>query len=188
MNKALYGLKQSGRQWNITITKFLVNNGYHQLISEKCIFKRIIKNKLLGIIGLYVDDMVITGEDKEIKKIVNIIKNNFKLSKVEPINYILGIKIDKEDNKYYISQEGFIVKLLETFNLKYTRKTNTPCVWDNTKGENKKQFDVTTYKNAIGSLIYLAKCTHPDISFAVGKDAKISEKPTITDWIKLPTY
>ena len=52
MNKALYGLKQSGRQWNITITKFLVNNGYHQLISEKCIFKRIIKNKLLGIIGL----------------------------------------------------------------------------------------------------------------------------------------
>ena len=139
----------------------------------------------MGIIGLYVDDMVITGEDKEIKKIVNIIKNNFKLSKVEPINYILGIKIDKEDNKYYISQEGFIVKLLETFNLKYTRKTNTPCVWDNTKGENKKQFDVTTYKNAIGSLIYLAKCTHPDISFAVGKDAKISEKPTITDWIKV---
>jgi len=185
MNKALYELKQSGSQWNITITKFLVNNGYHQLISEKCIFKRIIKNKLLGIIGLYVDDMVITGEDKEIKRIVNIIKNNFKVSKVEPINYILGIKIDKEDNKYYISQEGFIVKLLETFNLKYTRKTNTPCVGDNTKGENKKPFDTTTYKSAIGSLIYLAKCTRPDISFAVGKAARISENPTITDWIKV---
>jgi len=40
--------------------------------------------------------MVITGEDKEIKRIVNIIKNNFKVSKVEPINYILDIKIDKE--------------------------------------------------------------------------------------------
>jgi len=185
LNKALYGLKQSGRPWNITITKFLVNNGYHQLISEKCIFKRIIKNKLLGIIGLYVDDMVITGEDKEIKRIVNIIKNNFKVSKVEPINYILGIKIDKEDNKYYISQEGFIVKLLEIFNLKYTRKTNTPCVGDNTKGENKKPFDTTTYKSAIGSLIYLAKCTRPDISFAVGKAARISENPTITDWIKV---
>jgi len=177
LNKALYKLKQSGRQWNITITKFLVNNSDHQLISEKCIFKRIFKNKLLGIVGLYVDNMVITAVDKEIKRIDNIIKNNFKVSKVEPINYILGIKIDKEDNKYYISQEGFIEKLLETFNLKYTRKTNTPCVRDNTKGENNKPFDVTTYKSAIGSLIYIAKCTRPDISFAVGKAAKISEKP-----------
>ena len=94
MNKALYGLKQSGRQWNITITKFLVNNGYHQLISEKCIFKRIIKNKLWALLVYTLMIYVITGEDKEIKRIVNIIKNNFKVSKVEPINYILGIKID----------------------------------------------------------------------------------------------
>ena len=94
MNKALYELKQSGSQWNITITKFLVNNGYHQLISEKCIFKRIIKNKLWALLVYTLMIYVITGEDKEIKRIVNIIKNNFKVSKVEPINYILGIKID----------------------------------------------------------------------------------------------
>ena len=53
LNKALYGLRQSGRQWNITITNFLIKNGYTQLISEKCIFKKIIENKLVCIIGLY---------------------------------------------------------------------------------------------------------------------------------------
>ena len=185
LNKALYGLRQSGRQWNITITNFLIKNGYTQLISEKCIFKKIIENKLVCIIGLYVDDMIITGENYEINEIINIIKNNFKISKAEPINYILGIKVEKENNNYIISQIGFIEKLLQSFNIKYTRKTNTPCVGDNIKGENNKPFNITTYKSAIGSLTYLAKCTRPDISFAVGKAARNSEHPTISDWIKV---
>ena len=38
LNKALYSLKQSGCQWNITISYFLIDNGFTQLISEKCIF------------------------------------------------------------------------------------------------------------------------------------------------------
>jgi len=129
--------------------------------------------------------MLITGERMEINHTINIIKNNFKISKAEPINYILGIKVEKENNKYIISQTGFIEKLLKTFNMEYTRKTNTPCVGDNKISENNKPFNITTYKSAIGSLIYLAKCTRPDISFAVGKAARNSEHPTISDWIKI---
>jgi len=185
LNKALYGLKQSGRQWNITITNFLIKNGFDQLISEKCIFKKIRNRKLVCLIGLYVDDMIITGEKHEINNIINIIQNKYKISKAEPINYILGIKVEKENNNYIISQIGYIEKLLKTFNIEHTRKTNTPCVGDNIKCENKKLFDITTYKSAIGSLIYLAKCTRPDISFAVGKAARYSEHPTISDWIKV---
>lgn len=185
LNKALYGLRQSGRQWNLTITNFLIKNGYTQLISEKCIFKKIKNNKLICIIGLYVDDMVITGEEDEIKDIIDIIKNNFKISKAEPANYILGIKIEKLNNKYFISQKGFIEKMLKVYNIKYTRKTNTPCVGDNLIKENNKPFNITSYKSAIGSLIYLAKCTRPDITFAVGKAARNSEHPTITDWNKV---
>jgi len=37
----------------------------------------------------------------------------------------------------------------------------------------------------LGSLIYLAKCTRSDISFAIGKAAKNAEEPTITDWKKV---
>jgi len=77
---------------------------------------------------------------------------------------------------------------LENFNIKYTRKVNTPCVGDNIKGENNKPFDRTVYKSAIGMLIYLSKCTIPDISFAVHKAARNSENPIITDWIKLLIY
>ena len=95
LNKALYGLKQSGRQWNIKITKFLIDNGFVQLNSEKCIFKKVANGVLIAIIGIYVDDMIITGYDNEIFSIINKIKRKFKISICEPIKYILGIKIDK---------------------------------------------------------------------------------------------
>jgi len=39
---------------------------------------------------------MITGERMEINHAINIIKNNFKRSESEPINYILGIKVEKK--------------------------------------------------------------------------------------------
>ncbi|KAL6596801.1 hypothetical protein U3516DRAFT_787411 [Neocallimastix sp. 'constans'] len=65
------------------------------------------------------------------------------------------------------------------------RKRKTPCTGDNTISKNNKPFNKTIYKSAIGSLIYLSKCTRLDIAFSVNKAARKSEKPTISDWNKI---
>jgi len=182
LNKALYGLKQSGLQWNIKITNFLINNGFTQLNSEKCIFKKVEKEILIAIIGIYEDDMIITGYDNEIFSIINKIKRKFKISKCEPIKYILGIKIEKIKDKFIIFQKGFIKKLLEKFDIKYAKRNNTPCMGNNLISVNKDPFNKTIYKSAIGSLIFLAKCTRPDITYAVHKAARKSENPCVSDW------
>eukprot|EP00833_Pecoramyces_ruminatium_P006475 jgi/Orpsp1_1/1180507/evm.model.c7180000073688.1 len=65
------------------------------------------------------------------------------------------------------------------------KKVTIPCVGDNKISKNKEPFDKTTYKSAIGMLIYLSKCTRPDIAFAVNKAARNSENPTISDWVKV---
>eukprot|EP00833_Pecoramyces_ruminatium_P017559 jgi/Orpsp1_1/1191591/evm.model.d7180000087207.1 len=185
LNKALYGLKQSGRQWNITISKFLIESGFTQISSEKCLFmKKTKNNKISCLIGLYVDDMLITGIDSEIKNIINKLKHRFKISKSGPADFILGIKIKRENNNYIISQKGFINEILDRFNIKNTKIIKTPCtITDNDK--NNVPFNKTTYKSAIGSLIYLSKCTRPDIAFAVNKAARNCENPTINDWRKV---
>ena len=61
------------------------DNGFKQLKSEQCIFKKMENGKLKCIIGLYVDDMVIAGKDSEIINITNTIRKGFKISKSEPI-------------------------------------------------------------------------------------------------------
>ena len=185
LNKALYGLKQSGRQWYKTISKFLIEQGMEQLKSESCVFKKVINRKLVCIIGLYVDDMIVTGEKEEINKIFNKIKNKFKISKSGPIDYLLGIKVENNNKTYSLSQTQFINNILKKFNINNQRVRRTPCVGDNTKSENNQPFDKTKYKSAIGMLIYLSKCTRPDIAFSVNKAARNSENPTVSDWRKV---
>jgi len=138
LNRVLYGLKQAGRQWFLTISKFLRENGYTQLSSEPCIFKKVINNKLVGLIGLYVDDMMITGNNREIRNIISKLKKRFKISNCEPLRYILGIKIEKVHNNYIISQTHTINTLLEKYNITNIKNQSTPYTGDNLISENKK--------------------------------------------------
>eukprot|EP00833_Pecoramyces_ruminatium_P003607 jgi/Orpsp1_1/1177639/evm.model.c7180000062253.1 len=153
LNKALYGLKQSGRQWNHMITKFLISIGYSQLSTEQCIFKKSNNGNILKcIIGLYVDDMIITGDINEINNIIREIKNKFKISKCGVIDNILGINVQRNDRGHYyiISQQNYIKNMLCKYNINNIKPTKTPCTGYNTKYENKTKFDKTIYKSAIG--------------------------------------
>ena len=186
LKKALYGLKQSGRQWHIHFTNFLNNNNFIQLLSEPCIFKKMVGGKVVCIIGIYVDDLLITGTKSQMNSIISKIKKNFKISKCSQAKYILGINIEKEKTNYSISQTLLIDEILQKFNITNIRKSKTPCTNEGKLSEkNNKPFDVTTFKSAVGSLIYLSRCTRPDIAYAVGRVARNSENPSIGDWKKV---
>jgi len=49
----------------------------------------------------------------------------------------------------------------------------------------KIKFDHTTYRIAIGNLIYLAINTRPDILFAVNKASRRSKEPNLNDWMNV---
>ena len=66
-----------------------------------------------------------------------------------------------------------IKDLLQKFKITNIRKSRTPCSTITKSPKNDKPFDKTIFKSAIGSLIYLSRCTRPDITFAIGKAARI---------------
>ena len=119
-----------------------------------------------------------------------IIKKNFKIPISEQINYILEIEVKNIYNKYIISKENYINKNLENLKFKKYKKKKryTNVQVKNIKSENNKSFNRIFYKSAIGMLIYLSKCTKPDISFAVHKATRNLENRTITDWIIILIY
>jgi hypothetical protein len=43
--------------------------------------------------------------------------------------------------------------------------------------------DQQVYQSMVGSLMYLAMCTRPDIAYAVGTLARFSSRPNKTHWI-----
>jgi len=129
LNKALYGLRQSGRQWFETISTFIKEQGFHQLKSDPCIFRKLKDNKIICLIGIYVDNMIISSNNYEINDIINKIKSKFKISNYGPIKYLLGITIEQTKFEYRISQTNFIENLLSNYKITQNKRTNTHTLY-----------------------------------------------------------
>jgi len=99
--------------------------------------------------------MIISGEQDEVYNVIKEIKINFKISKCGSVVSILGINVRLEKHfTYSISQENFIMNILDKYNICNIKKSKTPCTGNNSISENKAPFNKTIYKSAIGSLIY----------------------------------
>jgi len=189
LRKALYGLKQAGRVWNQDITSYLKSIGLVQYKSDKCLFGIHNKhNKLIALLTLYVDDILITGEEKEIKYIINKLKEKYDISMESDATKIVGINIYKTEEGYKINQEDFINKIVEKYNMNKTKNLKYPCrKISNHERKNSKPVDANIYKSLLGSLLYVSIKTRPDIAFAVNQAARHAENPTEIDYKALLT-
>ena len=77
LRKSLYGLKQAPRAWYAKMDNFLLDNGFY-----KCHFDNTVYTKKMGksliILVLYVDDLILTGNDpNHINHVKSSLKNKF---------------------------------------------------------------------------------------------------------------
>ena len=85
-----------------------------------------------------------------------------------------------------IDQSNYIEKILERFNMKECKLQKSPMETSQVqKRKEKKDLDYTPkvpYREEIGSLLYLAGGTRPDISYAVNILSRKQSCPTYEDW------
>lgn len=78
---------------------------------------------------LYVDDMLITTKFKsDIPKLKDLLCAEFEMKNLGATQKILGMKIykDKDQNKIFLSQKGYIQKILSKFGMSLTKPIDTP--------------------------------------------------------------
>jgi hypothetical protein len=87
LHKALYGLRQAPQAWNIKLDSTLISLGFEKSPPEHTMYKRGKDNDRL-LLGIYVDDLLITGANKAI--IANFklqMKGLFKMSDLGLLSY-----------------------------------------------------------------------------------------------------
>nr|GFA24727.1 ribonuclease H-like domain, reverse transcriptase, RNA-dependent DNA polymerase [Tanacetum cinerariifolium] len=90
LEKALYGLRQAPRAWNIKLDNTLNSLNFKKCALEKAIYTISTKDSLL-LIGVYVDDLIITGTPKrEIDKFKAQMEEKFEMSDLGLLAYYLG--------------------------------------------------------------------------------------------------
>ena len=89
----------------------------------------------------------------------------------------------QEEAKITLDQETYIESVIETFKIQDSNPSKTPAE-TNLKlvkaTENEQLFDERLYRSLVGSLLYIAKQTRPDIVWIVNVLSRFMDKPSNT--------
>nr|GEV36930.1 ribonuclease H-like domain-containing protein [Tanacetum cinerariifolium] len=126
LNKSLYGLKQAPRQWNAKLTMALLENGFVQSKFDYSLFKKKFDKVLIALL-IYVDDIVITGNDlADIEKFKMFLKSKFQINDLEKLKYFLGIKVLDNKKGICLSQRKYCLELSHEYGLLAAKHVDTP--------------------------------------------------------------
>ena len=189
--RSLYGLKQSARCWNAELDGQLHKMNFTQTDSDPCVYIRY-SDVDVFIIAVYVDDIFLLGKtDELISEIKKSLCDRFDVEDMGRLHHFLGVKVvqSKNLNSIWIGQPSFTKTLLKRFGMEQSNPTATPFDVGTKllkKGANEvvsDDVDTQLYQSAVGSLMYLATRTRPDIAFAVGMCARFSAEPLSQHWM-----
>lgn len=178
--KALYGLRQAPRAWYARLRKCLEGLGFEKCPYEHAVYVKREGNECL-IIGVYVDDLLVTGTSVEnIKRFKEQMCCEFDMSDLGKLSYYLGIEVEQGSGYIELKQTAYAKKILDKAGLVECNPIKCPMESrvQLDKYEHGKAVDSTKYKSMVGGLRYLVH-TRPDISYAVGIVSRFMERPTV---------
>jgi len=159
------------------------------LESDKCVFRATINGVEIWL-ALCVDDgMLMSTCSGTLALVVKELSSQFEI-KIDKSNYFVGIEInrDKQNRSMSLSQQGYIERVLAKFNMQDCKPQMIPAdpnlelqspQCSSEDGEAQKTLNAP-YRDAVGSLMFLAVVTRPDIAFAVGQVSRFLHNPSET--------
>ncbi len=184
--KCLYGLKQASRMWRSVFHDFLVDElGFKQIHVETCMYIKITKGSI-SIIVVYVDDFILGSTNSETYlEIEKGLINKFNVKKLKLLDRFLGMNFTRSGNKMFINQKDIIEKMCTDYNLGSGKDTEMPWPGGFIDPKPDEQVPFTNekaYRSAIGTLLWIAMCTRPDIAYHVNFLSTFSNKPLRIHW------
>ena len=185
--KAIYGLKQAARVWYLLLTEFLCSLGFEPFPTDPTLM--ISKDKkLILAIGIYVDDLLLTGESLvEINRIIKALEGKFKVKDLGLAHHVLGMRILRKDNLLSLDQARYAADVVEQFYYPSSPIYSTPMdentlrILESEDGELLDDDDLTKFLSLLGKLNWLCH-TRAEIVFAVHRVQQYSAKARKLHW------
>jgi hypothetical protein len=194
LRKALYGLRQAAYVWNMKLDRILTGMSFRRSVNDQCLYVWNHPSGHIIRLTIHVDDLCIVSNSVEwYTRFRNKLSEHFDItspSKGNTSTY-LGIAMTRlDDGSLQLSQGQYCRDLLARYNMTGCKPVNTP--WQPGVRLGKEQSPTTEeerldmakvpYLAAIGSLLWLAGGTRPDISYCVSHLARYSSNPGRAHW------
>jgi transposase InsO family protein len=181
LTKSIYGMKQASRVWNQTFHKAVESWGFKRMPCEWCVYRRQSSSGTI-IFAVHVDDIVSAASSPaENDAFKSFLRSQWEINDLGPAKFALGIAISRDLDRrtISISQTALIDRVLDQFNQTDAHPVETPMVQglqlrrpDTSlpiSSEVARWTERTPYRSLVGSLMYIAVGTRPDIAYAVGR-------------------
>lgn len=185
LKKSIYGLKQAGRQWNIKLNDVLKEFGLKRSDFDPCVY---INASLTIIIAVYVDDFLIFyKKENEVMKLKTFLNTKLMMKEIGMASECIGIEITKSNGRITLGQQKYIQQVLKRFNMSNCNAAKSPGdpnekLTEKTINAGNDLTGKVPFQELIGSLLYVAQITRPDISFCVNNVSRFNAKHSIEHW------
>lgn len=201
IKKSLYGLAEAPRLWNEKLDSELRAMGFKRLSSDPCLYamhstkgKGSRKVRHITMLGVYVDDILLWGTNKSlVRRVKTRLSEVFKMKDLGDARWALGVAIGQNETELTMDQKKYLKDVLIRFEEYISSKNynpNTPLppgiiltkkMSPETTGDIESMNNLP-YRELIGSLMYLAVGTRPDIAFAMSVLSRFVSNPGEQHW------
>jgi len=189
LDRALYGLKESPALWQRELTAVFKALGLKPVPDEPCI----VRNDWLTVF-FWVDDIVLLCRKEDLEKrdeFVRQLTAKFEMRNEGELHWFLGIRVvrNRAEKLLWLCQDSYIEKIAAKFDLVHARKVRTPM----RSGEHStppppsgpsteiSRPSVKRFQYRVGSALYAAIITRPDVAYAVSRLSQSLTNPRDED-------
>ncbi|CCF51999.1 uncharacterized protein UHOR_17014 [Ustilago hordei] len=185
LKKALYGLKQAGCLWHAALDEQLQAFGFKRCRAELCIYMHGTSDAMI-LLAIYIDDLLVIGATAlRVQAVRQQLSSVFSITDQGNISHIirLSVQYDRKARTLSIDQNGYIDGVLTKFGMSEAWTAPTPATetinslspWEANIASAE---EVRHYVSLVGSLLWIAQGSRPDIAFAVGCCAQFVANPS----------
>lgn len=170
--RSLYGLKQAAKCWYECLKEYLKKSNLQESTADPCVYF----NENL-IILFHVDDGLIIGPDEMVNNCTKQLQEQFDIV-VSEVDCYLGFQIKISENCVKVNQTVYANRLLEKYGMIDANPISLPIEPGWIPGDSPPASDIDSYREIIGSLMYLTLGTRPDLTYAVNVASRAQDSPT----------
>jgi phage terminase small subunit len=178
--KALYSLKHAPKLWHDEINGFLLSLGFQRADADPNLYLR-------GdvFIILYVDDILVfyhPDNSHAASSVKAMLMRQYRMKDLGPVRQFLGLEISRNgQHTITLGQQAYIDTILQRFEMTTAYGVQTPLDpnvrLDGHGQQGGVEVDPTQYQAIVGSLMYAALGTRPDITYAVAALSRYNSRP-----------
>jgi hypothetical protein len=177
--RALYGLPRSPLLWLRELGKTLCKLGLTPADEDHCVYT----NQYVTVI-FYVDDIILlskTQDRAQMMQFKEALMQTYAMREIGDVQWFLGIRIlrDRDQRRLWLSQDSYIDKIVKRFGLETRKMPDTPMTEPLQKNEGiATAQQIHEYQQKVGSLLYAAIITRPDIALTAAKLSEFVQNPS----------